>query len=302
MNFPIEYKNGNVNVSLYGDGTKIREWPDGEMPRAELPESFDLKITQYCDMDAVCVYCHEMSNRQGKHGDLQWVQELLKGANAGMEIAIGGGNPLAHPELESFLEFCSEHSIVANLTVNSLHLKPYREMLERLQNNNLIHGLGISYRGKKHFKLHDWLNYDNVVHHLILGIHDLEDCLFVYQRCQIADVTAKILLLGYKQFGNGATFYSKELQESLDKWKNNVYILTKRVSGVLCFDNLAVEQLELQNVLTPDQFKLFYNGDDGSHTCYIDAIKKEIARTSTSQERFTETGATLKELFDKVRQ
>jgi hypothetical protein len=51
------YKNGNVNVEIYSDGTKIREWPDGEQPVPEYPESCDLKITQYCDMDAICVYC-----------------------------------------------------------------------------------------------------------------------------------------------------------------------------------------------------------------------------------------------------
>lgn len=52
-----KYKNGNVNVEIYDDGTKIREWPDGERPQVEYPESCDLKITQYCDMASVCVYC-----------------------------------------------------------------------------------------------------------------------------------------------------------------------------------------------------------------------------------------------------
>lgn len=51
------YQNGNVTVTLYEDGTKVREWPDGESPRVTHPESCDLKITQYCDLDSICVYC-----------------------------------------------------------------------------------------------------------------------------------------------------------------------------------------------------------------------------------------------------
>lgn len=52
-----EYYNGNHKVSLYANGTKIKETND---PNADhftytYPESFDLKITDYCD--GGCKFC-----------------------------------------------------------------------------------------------------------------------------------------------------------------------------------------------------------------------------------------------------
>lgn len=52
-----KYDNGNHRVTLFSDGTKIKETinPDDDHFTYEFPESFDLKITDYCD--AGCAYC-----------------------------------------------------------------------------------------------------------------------------------------------------------------------------------------------------------------------------------------------------
>lgn len=52
-----EYRNGNHIVKLYSDGTKVKETidPNDDHFTYEFPESFDLKITDYCD--AGCAYC-----------------------------------------------------------------------------------------------------------------------------------------------------------------------------------------------------------------------------------------------------
>jgi len=61
------YQNGNYDVLIYEDGTKIRETEDDEFT-ASFPECMDVKITNYCDRG--CPYCHEDSNKQGLHGDI----------------------------------------------------------------------------------------------------------------------------------------------------------------------------------------------------------------------------------------
>lgn len=38
------YQNGNYTVTLYEDGTKVREFPDDRAPAPEYPESIDVKI------------------------------------------------------------------------------------------------------------------------------------------------------------------------------------------------------------------------------------------------------------------
>lgn len=78
-------------MEIYEDGTKIQEWPDEEVPNPIYPNSFDLKITDYCDLG--CKFCHEKSTTNGIHGDLSLMMDLVEQLPAGTEIAIGGGNP-----------------------------------------------------------------------------------------------------------------------------------------------------------------------------------------------------------------
>ena len=72
-----EYYNGNHKVSLYANGTKIKETnnPNADHFTYEYPESFDLKITDYCD--GGCKFCHENSTTNGKHADLKRIHNLM---------------------------------------------------------------------------------------------------------------------------------------------------------------------------------------------------------------------------------
>ena len=88
--------------------------------------------------------CHEMSNKEGQHGDLKVLINKTRELPAGVELAIGGGNPLAHPELLPFLMLMKNRGIISNLTVNQGHLKRYYHLINYLIKENLVKGLGIS--------------------------------------------------------------------------------------------------------------------------------------------------------------
>lgn len=298
-----KYKNGNVDVEIYDDGTKIREWPDGEEAWSEYPESCDLKITQYCNMSSVCGYCHEQSNLQGAHGDLEAISQIWSTQKPGTELAIGGGNPLAHPMLKPFLKTMKSFGIIPNVTVNILHMKEYVDMIRDFQEEKLIYGLGISYRGPASLKQLPCVDYRNVVFHMILGIHDLDDCKAVIKWCEDRCIKPKMLLLGYKQYGNGKAFYTPELQVAIDAWKDSyLQELFKANDIVVSFDNLAIAQLDLKNQLDADTWTLLFQGDDGGHTFYVDAVKQEVARTSTSDSRYNYNGSEdIRDLFKKVK-
>ena len=51
---------------------------------------------------------------------------------------------------------------------------------------------------------------------------------------------------------------------------------------VLSFDNLAIEQLEVQKLLSKEEWDEFYVGDDGTNTYYIDMVERKFARSSTA--------------------
>ena len=96
----------------------------------DFPENADIKITDYCD--AGCAYCHENSTIKGVHGDLRRIEKTLDSLHAGTEMAVGGGNALAHPDLIWFLEKLKSRGVLANITINQKHLRPYKDLICKL--------------------------------------------------------------------------------------------------------------------------------------------------------------------------
>ena len=138
----VKYKNGNYTVSIDLDsGTKIRE-NDLDFFKADTIESMDIKITNFCDMG--CPQCHENSTLDGKHANLKDEIAFLENLHPYAELAIGGGNPLSHPDLEYFLEYCKEKKFISSMTVNQIHFEKEFDRIKKLVDNKLIYGLGIS--------------------------------------------------------------------------------------------------------------------------------------------------------------
>src|ERR1017187_5150228 len=136
-----KYINGDYVFTIYSDGTLVRE-TDVENPQIVHPSSIDVKITDYCDMG--CSYCHESSTTNGIHGDLNKLLEVIDELPPGVELAIGGGNPLSHPNIVWFLHILKQKGLIANITVNQGHLKPNFGTITYLIEKKLVNGIGIS--------------------------------------------------------------------------------------------------------------------------------------------------------------
>ena len=253
--------NGNYSVTIFSDGTKIRMTPSIEFI-PEYPESIDLKITNRCNMN--CPYCHEQSTQIGNHGDLNRVVDKLDVLPPGVEIAIGGGNPLEHPGLIIFLQWCKKKGFITNLTVHANHVK---DIPKQIFDDCLIYGLGISYNGEKEnlTKKYFGVEYLNTVSHLIIGIHSLDDirnALTLY---------GKVLLLGFKNQGR-ARINKLNNRKHLLKIQQQLWGIVIKNTGIISFDNLALTQLNIKKYLSPIEWQKFYMGDDGKFTMYYDAV------------------------------
>lgn len=296
MNLLSRYKNGNVTITLLSDGTKIQEWSDNEAPNPIFPVSCDVKITDWCD--AGCQFCHEQSTTKGIHGDLSYLLKILKPLPGGTELALGGGNPLDHPQLLPFLEVLKMRKIIPNLTVNYKHLKQekYMEQVNHLLENNLIYGLGVSIPDDYDEEvMNQLINRSNVVYHVIAGVNDLG----VLDKIKTHSSIRKCLILGYKTFGRGEKYYSSEVQKSINQWKEHLGHYVRKMH--LSFDNLAIKQLEVKNHLSDEEWNKFFMGDDGQFTFYISASEKLYAVSSTSKERFPIIGNVV-DMFSHVKQ
>lgn len=296
------FKNGNYTLELFDNGMKRRsvdENFEGSL-EPESPESIDVKITDYCDR--ACKYCHEKSTLSGKHSDLNYLFELLFNSNIkGIELAIGGGNPLSHPDLlNQFRRIKAEFGdkVILNITVNSFHLRnPLMfSVLETLITEGLVKGVGISitcdieYISSQLSRLTSLT--ENLVYHLIAGYNNIDVI------PSLSLFSKKILVLGYKEVGRGKSYKelrNAEVDENINQWY--MFIAKYFDENLISFDNLAVKQLNVKRFFTDEEFNKFFMGEDGTFTFYIDLVKQEFAKSSTSNIRTPIANMNIKEMF-----
>lgn len=285
------YQNGNYTVSIDLDtGTKIRE-NNLDFFEAEFPESMDLKITNKCHNG--CAFCHENSTRDGKHGDIMSPSFIDK-LHPYTEIAIGGGNPLEHPDLVPFLEKLKSLKMIPSMTIRQNDFMDNLELITELVNKKLIYGLGISLVSTKQDGFIEAVQkFPNAVIHVINGIVTLDELEM------LAYHNLKILILGYKEVRRGKDLFYSDLatQSWIMQLRKETYDMLPQIIGcrwfdVVSFDNLAIKQLNPQRLMSKEKWNEMYMGDDGidgemtSASMFIDMVERQFAKNSCSMDRY----------------
>lgn len=319
-----DYQNGNYNVKIYSDGTKIRETEEDEFIPA-FAENCDVKITDCCD--GGCPFCYEGCTPKGQHAHLfdkyvipivddndkvlsysqqyKPAQQWLRDLHGGTELALNG-NDLTHPDLNPdfpvLLYWLKDHHIITNMTVNQKHFMLHKDLLKEWCDKRLIWGLGVSLSDVNQPGFFKALQeFPNAVLHTIIGILTIDDIVKIREIGNL-----KVLILGYKTLGRGITYREKGNYIELNKeiLKGNLPKLLE-TQKVISFDNLALEQLGIKDLLFKNkkrQWDEFYMGDDGTMTFYIDAVKEQYAKNSCmpADERFDSKGLTIDEMFKNI--
>lgn len=307
------YQNGNHFTSICNDGTRVRETIDEAADHFEFQfaENADVKITNYCN--AGCPYCHENSSVNGKHAELFRDGKLLPifaTWKPGTEIAIGGGNALAHPDIVEFTKQLTKLGVICNLTVNQKHI--WDDKLELMIKEGYVKGIGISLTNSSsmadlnRIRYLKTISHNNIVLHVIAGIFTEKDLEFVVKG------NLKLLILGYKDNVGRGVGFKKENKDSIDKnieWLHNKLPELRNIVPVMSFDNLALAQLDAKNALKVSDEEWTYrfqgkdygdvNGKYAPSTFYFDAVSKMIGRSSTQpyNQRVPYTNQTFEEAF-----
>ena len=271
------YKNGNVETSIFSDGTKIRHTDDDEFHPA-FAENMDIKLCNRCDRS--CRHCHEGSTPDGELGNIM-NEKFIDTLHEYQECALGGGNILEHPDLLPFLRKLRNKKVIPNITLNQKHFEDNLDLVSNLISNHLIFGLGVSLENPTIEFIEKVKRFPNAVIHVINGIFTESDCV------ALSDHGLKILILGYKDVRRGVQYHLNardEISKNQEWLKEALPDLIGRFK-VISFDNLAIEQLSIKEIwreLSDEPWYEFYAGDDGTNTYYIDMVERKFARSSTA--------------------
>ena len=295
MNNWKTYKNGNYIVRFnLSDGTKIRETEEDEFV-PDHPENIDIKISDRCDM--LCKFCHEGSTKDGKLGDIL-NEKFVDTLYPYQEVAIGGGDVTCHPDLIPFLRKLKERKVIANITVNQIHFERKQELIKQLVDEKLVHGIGVSLVDPTDKFISLIKQYPNAVIHTINGI------LNQYDIDKLSDNGLKLLILGYKHLRRGNDWYDTDKENILHNqlWLKDNLIDVINHFKVVSFDNLAIEQLDVQRLMTNEQWDEFYMGDDSEFTYFIDMVERKFAKNSTAplNERYNLIDS-VDDMFERIR-
>ena len=290
------YKNGNTYTTIYDDGTKTHFTMDDEF-KFNFPESHDISISQCCDNG--CEWCYYGCSPTGKHGKLTgW--KFFDSMRPYTEIAINLQFPL-HPDLESFLFEMRQRKIIVNVTINQNHFMSDsgRELIETYSDLGLIKGIGISLTDPTQDGFIDIVKqYPHTVIHVIAGITPWEDIQYLMGH------GLKFLILGYKKLERGEKYYNHSSTLVENNIKQFETGLNEIINGfkIVSFDNLAIEQLHLKDKLSEKEWEMFYGGDDGTVTFFIDLVKGVFARSSLSRIVYTIGDKTIDEMFEVIKE
>lgn len=247
------------------------------------------KTHTYIVNNLVVSNCHEGSSNLGKHADIL-APSFLDRLHPYTELAIGGGNPLTHPDLDAFLLKCKERRHIPNMTVNQIHFEKEFDRIYKMCQDRLIFGLGISLVNLTPQFIEKVKKIPTAVIHVINGLVTEE------QLRQLKDNGLKVLVLGYKYFRRGKKLY-EENSEVIEYGKSIMKELLPKIIeegwfNVISFDNLALKQLDVQSLMSKEEWDKFYMGDDGldgqqtSATFFVDLVKREFGKNSCAEERY----------------
>ena len=266
------YKNGNSTVIINSvDGTKERITEDDDFDLA-FPETIDINCTTFCT--GGCPFCYAECSPYGKHAELMG-QKFIDTLHPYTEVALQV-NDLTHPELIDFLQKLKKRKIFANITVNQIHFQQKEEFIKRLVDADLVKGIGISLMNPTQDFIMKVKKYPNAVIHTINGILKASDIE------ALRDQNLKVLILGYKNKGRGVQYFNDNEVNIVARQRYLYDVLATLPSHfkVLSFDNLALEQLDVKRILSPQQWEEIYLGDEGTSSMFIDLVSGKFGVSS----------------------
>ena len=196
-----------------------------DVPSLSAPTLVDFQITDKCLMG--CPHCYASSVPEGEHVPWEDVQRVIHQLHdCGVcQLAIGGGEPLLHPNIVDLLKLCHDKGIVPNLTTGGMEFTD--ENLDAIRRycgavGISMEGVGEKYSEVRHHRFDKFVSsLDRMretgvptVIQVTLSAANLDQVDDIVDFCISRGDLYGVIFLAYKPVGRGET-YSKALS-SLD--------------------------------------------------------------------------------------
>lgn len=223
--------------------------------------------------------CYQGSTTDGKHASMDEIKQIIRtlAENEVFEIAFGGGEPTQHPDFIEILKETKEQYIIPNFTTKNL--KWIKKHIEEIEPYFGSFAYSVTYATDitELAIIRDFYGIHNhrVCAQFVLGVESSDWALqSIIEACSKYGVP--LTLLGFKSQHRGATFKRKYY----DNWLTIVKQVRdqKQLYCKIGIDTaLATEYSELLATEFPDWL---YHKEEGTFSCYIDAVDKKMGRSS----------------------
>lgn len=265
-----------LRVSLTKDGIVVKP------TKSDAPELVDVKITNYCPFG--CPWCYQDSTPEGEHADVHQLRSLAYKLEEKrvFEVAIGGGEPTMHPQFAEILRTFYSAGIVANFTTKNWAW---------LGNKNLRQEI-LAHAGAFAFSCENAADVRKLAGLVDTGIDPstgivkqasvqfivgkdttAENLEGVLRAC--AEHHLRVTLLGYKTAGRGDAFGEKPSAG----WLEVVKRVAKETHLHIGIDTALADKW-WDALIKAGVPEWCMTRKEGAFSCYIDAVKGTIARSS----------------------
>jgi len=246
-----------------------------DVSKSASPELIDIKITDKCDHN--CPYCYQSSNKNGHHCSKEAMKYIIDACVTMkvFEVALGGGDPIIHPDIIDIIKEFKTNKIIANLSTKSTTWLSNDSFRNAIFDNCGTIAFSVSTLKEtqniitelKKYRLTDyqWGSRRRASFHYVMGGSDISELNNILKLCY--DEEMSIVLLGYKNNGRGKLFapydYSTWIK-IVNKLRDSAQCPTIAIDTKLAEDYKS--QLKLLTSC------LLVHPEDGKFSMYIDAV------------------------------
>ncbi len=296
------YRNGNYNITIYDDGTKVRE-TEGDSFIPSFAENINLKITEKPDIS--CPWYHDVIKEEKSNqaalmaeNEIDTIHKYIKSLRPYTEVTISG-NDLSNPEILALLVYLRKKKVISNIIVSQEHFVNNYHRLLGWTERRLIRGLEVSLEDSEDIEfLRKIQSFQNSTIHIMSRVFSGDDL------DNLDGKNLKIYIHGYNKDLDRSGLSEQDLTYNEDWIKEAIKTEFPDAFSSVSFDSLALSQLDIENILSEEgkeKWNEFYIRPEEDFDLCIDVVNNVFYSDRNINEKSPIEDKTADKMFRELR-